>query len=134
MTALNHLLLERTMARIESNPSCWDQTTLGVTTADGRIIADYPGWTVMTVLPLQQPPRGYRDTDGTWVPEAHWLVRGIWAPAYAAKVLGLGVLQREVFFHSRWRTLAALRAGVDALAATDGLINPHRLETTMRDA
>jgi hypothetical protein len=133
MTTLNPYLLERTMALIKREPHCWDQNTLGVTTARGQVIADFPGWVVMTAEPTQQPPYGYRDTDGVWVPETHWLVHGIWAPSYAAKLLGIGVLQRKVFFHNRWRRLASLRAGVDALITSAGDINPHRLETTMRD-
>lgn len=132
MPTLNPALLDKTMSHIENNPDCWDQRSLGVTLGDGRIIADFAGWTVVLAEPAQRPPFGSHDGD-CWVPESHWLVHGIWAPAYASQLLGVDVLQGDVFFHSRWG-LAALRVGVDALIASEGLIEPQHLQVSMQDA
>lgn len=134
MTTLNAFLLERTMKHIENDPACWDQRTLGVTTDDGRVIADFPGWAVMLHEPDLRPPLGYRDPSGWgWVPRDQWLVHGVWAPAYAGRVLGVEVGQRRVFFHHDWG-LSALRVGVDVLVDTDGQVKPARLLARMREA
>lgn len=131
---LNAILLDQTMHHIaEVLPQgAWDQATLGVTTDAGDIIADFPGWAVMLAEPGQRPPRGYQDSDGTWVPRDSWILHGIWAPAYAARILGLTVEQRTVFFHSRWG-LEALQAGVNALVRSDGGIGAELLQRIMTD-
>lgn len=123
MSTLNAALLRRTMEHLERHPELHEPYSFD---------ADFAAWAIRLHDPTLRAPERVDDGYGVRLAE-HWVIDGMWAPAYAQRLLGLTDAQRWALF-DHCTDAVSLRVMVDALLGSSGGVEGAELDRIARDS